>query len=253
MKLPAIVLVRPQQEGNIGAVARAMANMGLSDLRLVEPVPEFGETAFAFAMHAHSILLGATRHASLAAAVADCDYLVATASLRERLWPHPVLAPRDLATHLEQSAPVGRIAIVFGSEVSGLRSDELAPANVLVSIPAAPANPTLNLAQAVLIVAYELYVARGAPGAIALEPVSRATVFQLEHLFGRLRELLSEVGFARDTTIRRVSRDLRQLLARASVSEREAALLSGLLRRTRNALARARRTAPPSGDRPPRG
>ena len=84
-----------------------------------------------------------------------------------------------------------------------------------MSIPAAPANPTLNLAQAVLLVAYELYVARGTPGAIALEPVSRATVFQIDHLFGRLQELLAEVGFARDTTIRRVTRDLRQLLARA--------------------------------------
>ena len=120
-----------------------------------------------------------------------------------------------------------------------------------MSIPAAPANPTLNLAQAVLLLAYELYVARGAPGAIALEPVSRATVFQLDHLFGRLEELLAEVGFARDTTIRRVARDLRQLLARAGLSEREAALLSGLLRRTRNAIARGRQRAPPDHDRTP--
>ena len=113
-----------------------------------------------------------------------------------------------------------------------------------MSIPAAPANPTLNLAQAVLLLAYELYVARGTPGAIALEPVSRATVFQLDHLFGRLQDLLAEVGFARDTTIHRVARDLRQLLARAGLSEREAALLSGLLRRTRNALARGRQPRP---------
>lgn len=110
-----------------------------------------------------------------------------------------------------------------------------------MSIPAAPANPTLNLAQAVLLLAYELYVARGAPGAIALEPVSRATVFQLDHLFGRLQDLLAEVGFARDTTIHRVARDLRQLLARAGLSEREAALLSGLLRRTRNAITRVQK------------
>ncbi|MBP7586485.1 MAG: RNA methyltransferase [Thermoanaerobaculia bacterium] len=244
MTLPVVVLVRPQQEGNIGAVARAMANMGLTELRLVEPAPELGDTAFAFAMHAHSILLAAQRYASLAAALADCGYVVATASMRDRLWPHAVVAPRALPEHLAAHAADARVALIFGAEVSGLTSDELAHASVLVSIPAAPANPTLNLAQAVLLVAYELYVARGTPGAIAIAPVSRATVFQIEHLFGRLQELLSAVGFARDTTIRRVARDLRQLLARAELSEREAALLSGLLRRTGNALARGRKAPP---------
>jgi len=236
--LPAVILVRPQQEGNIGAVARAMTNMGLTQLLLVEPAPQLGDTAFAFAMHAHSILHRAERHDSLAEALAQFDFVVATASLRERLWPHPVLPPRELPAHLARHAAGARVALVFGAEVSGLASAELARANVLVSIPAAPANPTLNLAQAVLLVSYELYLARGAPGAIALAPVSRATVFQTEHLFGRLQELLAEVGFARDTTIRRVARDLRQLLARAGITEREAALISGLLRRTRNALAR---------------
>jgi len=242
--LPAVVLVRPQQEGNIGAVARAMANMGLTRLLLVEPAPDLGDTAFAFAMHAHSILLGAERHPSLAEALAGFDFVVATASLRDRLWPHPVVTPRALPAHLAEHAAGARVALVFGAEVSGLTSDELARASCLVSIPAAPANPTLNLAQAVLLVAYELYVARGTPGAIALQPVSRATVFQTEHLFGRLQELLAEVGFARDTTIRRVARDLRLLLARAHLSEREAALLSGLLRRTRNALRRGRQPPP---------
>ncbi len=241
MTLPAVVLVRPQQEGNIGAVARAMANMGLGQLLLVEPAPRLGDTAFAFAMHAHPILHAAARAASLAQALAGFDFVVATASLRERLWPHPVVAPRELPAHLAQHAAGARVALVFGAEVSGLTSDELARANVLVSIPAAPENPTLNLAQAVLLVTYELYVARGTPGAIASAPVARATVFQIEHLFRRLQELLAEVGFARDTTIRRVARDLRQLLARTNLSEREAALLAGLLRRTRNAFARAHR------------
>ena len=244
MTLPVVVLVRPQQEGNIGAVARAMANMGLTELRLVEPAPELGDTAFAFAMHAHSILLAAQRYASLAAALADCGYVVATASMRDRLWPHAVVAPRALPEHLAAHAADARVALIFGAEVSGLTSDELAFANVLVSIPAAPANPTLNLAQAVLLLAYELYVARGAPGAIALEPVSRATVFQLDHLFGRLQELLAEVGFPDIASSKPEDVDLRQLLARAELSEREAALLSGLLRRTGNALARGRKAPP---------
>jgi TrmH family RNA methyltransferase len=239
--LPAIVLVRPQEPGNVGAVARAMANTGLVDLRLVEPAAELDEPAWAFAMHAHDILRGLRRYGSLADAVADRGLVVATASLRERPWPQPVLTPRDLATRLAEPGHDPRLALVFGSEVSGLTAEELARAALLVRIPAAPANPTLNLAQAVLVVAYELYLARGAPDAIASRPVERAPARQIERLFASLERLLEEVGFARDTTIRRVSLDLRQLLARAELSQREAMILAGILRRARHAMARRER------------
>jgi len=241
---PAVVLARPREEGNVGAVARAMANMGLADLRLVEPAPRLGDTARAFAMHAHDLLDGATRHPDLASALADREVVVGTASLRERAWPQPVLTPRELPGWLEREAPGARVALLFGSEVSGLDSDELARSTVLVSIPAAPAQPTLNLAQAVLILAYELYLARGTPGALASRPGERAQVRQVERLFADLESLLAEVGFARDTTFRRVALDLRQLLGRAQPSEREAVILSGILRRTRHALARAGLVAP---------
>jgi tRNA/rRNA methyltransferase len=118
---------------------------------------------------------------------------------------------------------------------------------VLVSIPTAPAQPTLNLAQSVLILAYELFLAAGTPEAPPLPETSpRATVFQLERLFADLERLLAEVGFARDTTIRRVARDLRQMLARARVTEREAMILAGIFRRSRRALQR-RPGAPPAG------
>jgi TrmH family RNA methyltransferase len=242
---PAIVLVRPQEPGNIGAAARAMANTGLVDLRLVEPAAELTETAFAFAMHAHDILHGARRFASLAEAVADRELVVATASLRDRPWPQEVLTPRDLAGRLSFPAAPERVALVFGSEVSGLTSDELARAALLVNIPAAPANPTLNLGQSVLILAYELYLARGAPGAIASTPVERAPARQVERLFASLERLLEQVGFARDTTIRRVSLDLRQMLARAEMSQREAMILAGILRRSRHAFERSSRGETP--------
>lgn len=246
--LPAVVLVRPQEEGNVGAVARAMANMGLARLLLVEPAARLGDTARAFAMHAHDILDGAERHPDLASALAPFEVVVGTTSLREREWPQPVLAPRELAGWLARAAPGAPVALLFGPEVSGLAAHELARATALVSIPAAPAQPTLNLAQAVLILAYELYVARGAPGAIATTPVARASVRQVERLFADLEQLLAATRFARDTTIRKVSRDLRQMLARAAVTEREATILSGILRRTRHALARS---APTAGRRGP--
>jgi len=236
---PAIVLVRPREEGNVGAVARVMANMDLADLRLVEPATALGSTARAFAMHAHDILDGATRHPDLPAALADREVVVGTASLRDRGWSQPVIAPRELPAWLEREAAGARVALVFGSEVSGMTAAELARAAVLVRIPAAPAQPTLNLAQSVLVLAYELYVARGAPGALTNVPAERAKVAQVERLFERLEALLAEVGFARDTTFRRVALDLRQLLGRAGLSEREAVILSGVLRRTRHALSRA--------------
>ncbi len=245
---PAIILVRPREQGNVGAVARAMANMGLADLRLVEPATALGSTARAFAMHAHDILDGAVRHPDLASALADQEVVVATASLRDRGWTQPVLAPRELPDWLGREAARARVAIVFGSEVSGLTAAELARAAVLVRIPAAPAQPTLNLAQSVLIVAYELYLARGAPGALDATPAERAKVAQLERLFDRLEALLADVGFARDTTFRRVALDLRQLLGRAGLSEREAVILSGILRRARHALGRAGAITPRSRD-----
>jgi tRNA/rRNA methyltransferase len=243
-----VVLVRPQEPGNVGAVARAMANMGLGRLLLVEPAPPLGDLARAFAMHAHDVLDGAERHPDLGSALARFEIVVGTASLRERDWPQPVLAPRELPGWLAREAAHASVALVFGPEVSGLANQELARANVLVSIPAAPAQPTLNLAQAVLILAYELYVARGAPGAIAKAPVARASVRQVERVFGDLEGLLGETRFARDTTILKVSRDLRQMLARAAVTEREATILSGILRRARHALARAL-PRPPAGSR----
>lgn len=240
MNPPTVVLVRPQEAGNIGAVARAMANTALENLRLVEPAAPLNDSAFAFAMHAHDILHRVERFPSLVEALAGFDLVIATASLRERPWPQEVLAPRALAERLfaEGASAPSRIALVFGSEVSGLTGEELARAALLVRIPAAPGNPTLNLAQAVLILGYELYVAQGARGAIASSPVERAPVQQVERLFANLENLLVEVGFARDTTIHRVSRDLRQLLARAALSQREAMILAGILRRSRHAFRR---------------
>ena len=250
MTLPAVVLVRTQVAGNIGSAARAMANTGLDDLRLVQPAAEIDNEAYSFAMNAHDILRNARRYETLPEALADRDLVVGTASLRERPWPQEVLTPRALGERLGAAVPPPKTALVFGSEVSGLTAEELARVTLLVNIPAAPANPVLNLAQSVLLVAHELYLARGAPGAIAATPVERAPVRQVERLFASLEQLLEQVGFARDTTIERVSRDLRQLLARAEISQREAMILAGILRRSRRAFERAGRGGRAAATRP---
>lgn len=250
---PAVVLVRPREAGNVGAACRAMANMGLSELHLVEPAAhvgsEPGSEARRFAVHAHHVLDGARRHPSLADALAPFRRVVGTTSARDRTLSVPVVTPRRLAETLRDEPPLPT-ALVFGSEVGGLTNDELALCDVHVTIPADPVQPTLNLAQAVLVVAYELYQSPWWPlsgdregGEPLADPRVEppAAVEVVEGLFGHLQTVFEEVGFARDTTIDGVLRDLRQLAARARPTEREVTVLRGVLRRIGNALERARR------------
>ena len=158
--IPAVVLVEPREEGNIGATARAMANMGLSELVLVRPEPEIGRLARAFAVGAAAILDSARHTDSLADALEPYQRVVGTTSARARELPVPPLNPRELPPALQLEDPGTTTAILFGPEVSGLDNDQLAKCSLVVRVPCAPAQPTLNLAQAVLVIAYELYLAR---------------------------------------------------------------------------------------------
>ncbi len=233
----AVVLVRPQEEGNVGAAARAMGNFGLERLVLVEPAVRLGATAYAFAVSAGSILDRSERRRDLGEALAEFGQIVATTAARGRPWPRVLVAPRDLAALLARDPPDTPTALVFGPERSGLTNDELALANTLVQIPSSSRLPTLNLAQAVGIVAYELYRAREpAVGSPAREPEPRAVGAEIAGFSSQLTALLHRVRFARDTTIVAVERDLRALVARASPTRREIAILRGILRRFDRAL-----------------
>lgn len=235
---PAVVLVRPQEEGNIGAAARAMANFGLDRLILVAPEARLGGVARAFAVGAGEILARAEIVPTLPAALAEFRRVVATTSARDRALDIPQLSARELPALLAADRPGTATALVFGPERSGLTNDELALASAVVRIPCAPAQPTLNLAQAVLLVAYERFAALAAPPPAARrEPP--ASFAEIAGLFSHFEELFGRSGFARDDTAARVERDLRQLLSRAAPSAREVRLLRGLLRRTGGALARA--------------
>ncbi len=241
---PAILLVRPREEGNVGATARAMANMGLTELLLVEPAVAIGATARAFAVHAGAILESARRFADLPSALAGFGRIVATTAARDRQWPQRLVEPRDLSAELASDPPGTRTVIVFGSERSGLTNDELATASLLVRIPSSEAQPTLNLAQAVLIVAYELFVARRPAAGASAEAEPRATGDEVAGFGAHLERVLERVGFARDSTIAGVERDLRQLLARAAPTRREVRILRGILRRAEHALDRSGGRAP---------
>ncbi|HYU34057.1 MAG TPA: RNA methyltransferase [Thermoanaerobaculia bacterium] len=240
---PAVVLVRPREEGNVGAAARAMANMGLDRLLLVEPAAAIGTIGTAFAVGARHVLDGARRVSSLRDALAPFRRIVGTTSSRDRRWEVPVLTPRELPAHLAQDPPDTPTALLFGPEVGGLTNDELALASVLVTIPCSPVQPTLNLAQAVLLVTYELFQARTPEGPIPPpsavgHPEPPATTEELDGLFDHAADLLRRVGFERDDSFAGVLRDLRRLAARAGPTSREVAILRGICRRTQRALER---------------
>jgi TrmH family RNA methyltransferase len=241
--LPAVILVRPREDGNVGAAARAMANMGLSELILVEPAVELGVLGHAFAKGADHVIAGLVRRPSLAAAAAPFHRLVGTTSVRERTTTRRILRPRELGAVLAADPPASRTALVFGPEVSGLNNEELAMCEPLINVPCDPVQPTLNLAQSVLILAYELYlhrIARGtaAPATAVEEEHTPARLDQVEGFFGQATELLRRVRFARDDTFGSVLRELRRLAGRAGLSDREVTLLRGICRRVEYQLDR---------------
>ena len=240
-----VVLVRPARQGNIGAAARAMANMGLERMILVDPAAPLGDEARAFAFGAGHVLDGAERAPSLAAALAPFARVVGTTSSRSRALEAPRVTARELPAMLPGDAPT---ALVFGPEASGLTAEELAHCGILVHIPCSTVQPTLNLGQAVLIVVYELYQAALAPTAPQAQParpvhpataVELASQAEIEGLLAHANELLETAGFARDTSFVGVQRDLRALAARSGLSAHEVKVLRGICRRLGHAISRA--------------
>ncbi len=242
--IPAIVLVGTQEEGNIGSAARAMANMGLDELVLVAPVSRPGRVARAFAVGAADILDSARTVGSLDEGLEPYSRIVGTTSARAREQSVPLIPPSELAGNLANDSADSKTAVVFGPEASGLNNEQLARCSFWVRVPCAARQPTLNLAQAVLIVAYELYLHRLDPAATKIDSPTPATSGEIEGLFSQLVPLLSTIGFARDDTFSSVLRDLRRLAASAGPTSREVTLLRGICRRTQNSLDRVSADAP---------
>ena len=233
---PTIVLVRPQEEGNIGATARAMANMGLEHLRLVQPVAPLGRIAYAFAVGARNVLDNALTTESLSVALEPFHRVIGTSSVRKREPTTPILSPEALAEVLSRDDEKSRTAIVFGSESSGLTNEELAHCGQIVQIPCSVQHPTLNLSQAVLILAWELFRRRELSSESPASRPPAAPAEQIEGLMNQASEIMVAIGFARDNTFEGVSRELRQLSARAGLTAREVSLLRGICRRAGNKL-----------------
>ena len=223
-----IVLVGTTHPGNIGAVARAMKNMGLDDLALVEPRYFPHEEATARASGADDLLENAKVHETLADAVADCVY-VAGASARSRAINWPCLDARDAAARLIRESAAGPVAAVFGPEKTGLSNADLDHCDSLLSIPANPEFSSLNLAMAVQVVTYELRAARAEKQPEYEPDAPLATAGALESFYEHLEKVLLDVEFLDPDNPRHLMRRLRRLFVRARPDENEVNILRGIL------------------------
>jgi len=220
------VLVRPKSSGNVGAVARAMKNLGLGDLRLVGPRRGRDSTAVVRSVHAADVLARAKRHASLADAIADCAWVVGT-TCRPGSYRRRMLSPREAAAEILAVCASNRAALVFGPEDHGLSNEDLKRCHELVTIPTHSSYPSLNLAHAVGICCYELFLARHT--ARAPSP-ALATSDRLEQLYGRLGSALLRIGFLHGANPEHIMFTLRRIFGRAHLDAREVAIWTGIAR-----------------------
>lgn len=232
---PAIILVRPQLAVNIGTAARAMANFGLSDLRLVAPKggwpppPDYRETAEAAASGAVGLLEEARLFPTVAAAVGDLHVVWATTA-RERGQGKPVLLPEEAMARSASATGQGH-GILFGPERTGLDNDEIAIADAIVTFPVSAAYGSLNLAQAVLLMAYEWRQAYERP---SLTTSTRrwppATREQVLSFFEHLEAELTAAGYFRPDGKRPVMRrNLRNIFHRIGLTEQDVRTLRGVV------------------------
>ncbi len=224
-----IILIGTTHPGNIGAVARAMKNMGLHDLMLVNPRFFPHEDATVRASGADDILDQTRVVASLDEALRDCIY-VAGASARSRTIGWPSMMPRECAERLLEESRNGTVAAVFGPEKSGLNNEDLDRCHTLLTIPTDPGFSSLNLAMAVQILTYELRLA----GMDDVQPeniseVPLASGDELQYFYTHLEQVLSVSGFLDTGNPDLAMRRLRRLFARAEPDKNEINMLRGIL------------------------
>lgn len=240
-KQPAIILVRPQLGENIGKAARAMLNFGLTDMRLVAPRDGWPNPAAGPAASGADVVLDQARvFETVEEAVADCTHVYA-ATVRDRDMPKPVVTPREMAAQLhryidEDSTP----AILFGPERSGLTNDDVVLADTVLTVPVNPDFGSLNLAQAVILAAYEFHTC--ADETPSYQPSHDDRLANKEELLGLMEHMETELdkrGYFRSEDRRNpLRRTLRNLVQNASFSRQEVHTMRGIIK----SLARAPKT-----------
>ncbi len=234
-----IVLIEPSHPGNIGAVARAMKNMGLSRLVLVSPEQFPDPQATWRAVSAADVLENALVVQSLDEAIGDCGFVVG-ASAKDRRIPWPVLDARKACAEIAVSSRDTEVAVLFGREDNGLANEELMRCNLHLAIPTSEVYSSLNLAMAVQIVAYELHMHRVGESlpeqADADWDAAPATQDNMERFFVHLEQTLSEIGFLNPAAPRQLMPRLRRLYSRLRLDEMELNILRGMLTETQKRI-----------------
>lgn len=237
-----IVMVNTTHAGNIGAAARAMKNMGLNQLVLVDPIADLGEEAVSRASRADDILEAATVVATLEEAIADCHWVVGT-SARSRHIPWPLISPRMCAAKASQLVDSGSeddkpvIALVFGRESRGLTNEELHLCHAHVHIPTVESFSSLNVAQAIQVLCYEMRLAALEDDAATETSLPwgvewdhpPATHEQMNGMIQHLEQTLVDIGFLDPNTPKQLMTRLRRLYQRAAPDRMEINILRGML------------------------
>ena len=230
----AVILVEPQLEENIGAAARALGNFGLQDLRLVRPLMgRPADRAYAMAAGADAILDQVRIFASTKDAIADCRW-VAAVTARARAVAKPVLSPLQMAQYLQQNiATIAPVGLLFGPERSGLVNADIARAHAIITVPTNPDFASINLAQCVLLLGYELARISVQSGAEHKGKGEEELALQeeLEAFFVHLEQALAVSGFLRPKEKRpAMMRNIRAMFMRADLRECEVKTLRGVIR-----------------------
>ncbi len=235
-----IVLINTTHPGNIGATARAMKVMGLSSLHLVTPKIFPSADATARASGADDLLQTARVHDSLDSALAGCSLVLGT-SARLRSLPMPMLDVRRASEQALAESDTTEVAILFGRERYGLTNEEMQRCQYLVNIPSNPAYSSLNLAQAVQIIGYELRVAAMGGAGLSVPPSDWEPVdaSQMEGFFQHLEQTLLDIRFLNPKQPKRLMMRLRRLFNRARPDQNEINILRGILKASQETEKRA--------------
>ena len=221
-----IVLVDTKTPANIGATARCMMNMGLRHLILVDPPADKHQDARKLAAGAHEIIEKAAVFPALADALADHGLVIGTSRHLGRKRQN-ILTPRSMAEMAFPLLAKNRVAVVFGNEVNGLENSDLALCHEITVIPSSDSFPSLNLSHAVMIIAYELFLASGVHPVRA--PSRLARLDETEGFYLQLQKTLQEIGFLEQDHPERLMFSLRQLFGRARLNSRDVSILRGVL------------------------
>ena len=224
-----IVLVEPQSSGNIGSVCRAIMNMGMTDLAVVNPHDRHDwDEARKLACHADSVLDALRTFQALEEAIADCT-VVAGTSARTGLYRAQAGLPREIAPIILDSAEYHQTALVFGREDTGLTTEELSLCTHIINIPSSGIYRSLNLSHAVMVCCYEIFLLADDPSYQPPQERSPETSVEMrERVYARWQEMMLETGFCQPQKLEHMMLGLRRIFSRGKLTDNDARILLGL-------------------------